>query len=248
MWLQGSIKKSPNYICSSFARSYIFIYCGLYDYYCIYYTQFIGKVIFPGNFCENQNEIWVGCGKGRSCERVCGKKSLKCYSKATCRAGCRCRKGFHRDEETGYCVKYSDCTPEGKECDTLAGCNVNDNCRSQSNCECPPNSVWNNCGTMCSDPCNTCYIIDCAPTCQERCYCTGNYANINGTCMSRDLCPTCCGENEEYMYGRSSCQDKCNVDDNCEDLRNGCFCLPGFKRYDDRSPCIPEKECETGNF
>lgn len=115
--------------------------------------------------CDGEHEYWDSCGPlscGETCENIglpVEMKPMCDWIPGLCPSGCFCEKGYIRSED-GTCKELEKCkqTPV-----------------------CPPNSIWNKCGSPCETNCDN--LNDppmmCIQMCEAKCVCEKGYVKAS---------------------------------------------------------------------
>ncbi|XP_063532027.1 zonadhesin-like [Cydia strobilella] len=183
--------------------------------------------------CGGDENAQSGCGTncGKTCASIGRKSPINCP--LICKLnGCDCRNGFYYDPNQKKCVKKEDCTPTCKENEVYSSC-INGGCG-------PKNCSQINKPKICVDR-----VI-----CKKGCICKEDYLKAdNGTCIPKDQCPRCggdqnshpgCGVNcgrtcSTYKHKYVACILDCDVD--------GCDCNEGYVYDPNVKKCVLPKHC-----
>ncbi|CAF0763606.1 unnamed protein product [Rotaria sp. Silwood1] len=165
------------------------------------------------------NEEYNECGS--ACQENCTHTPTFCTLQ--CVPGCFCKEGFVRETDD-----KSKCVP-------------------RSQCSCPINEYFNECGSACPDTCAA-RFQSCTKQCVPSCVCKDGFIRLNNQtdspCIPESECNNslCYDLNAEYTECGSSCPQTCNDERNpirkfrlCSAVcRSGCFSLDNdeFKYID----------------
>ncbi|GBP26744.1 von Willebrand factor [Eumeta japonica] len=168
------------------------------------------------------NSLYNECGT--ACPRTCANKDKRLACTAQCVPGCFCLPGFVLND-SGACVPEAFCPKT-----------------------CPPNSLYNECGTACPRTCaNKDKRLACTAQCVPGCFCLPGFVlNDNGDCILEAFCPKTCPPNSLYNECGTACPRTCANKDKrlacTAQCVPGCFCLPGFV-LNDSGACVLEAFC-----
>ncbi|XP_077288618.1 zonadhesin-like isoform X2 [Arctopsyche grandis] len=176
--------------------------------------------------CNDYNEVYSEC-MANNCQDTCmqPKKRLYCHY-PFCKPGCVCLANYLRDHN-GICIPKHSCSES---------CNGDPNarkitCTPQKRRTCANLNDW----TVISP-------IVCDGT--ESCRCKDGYAEFDGVCLPRTLCPTC-GKNELYLCRACDLVADRVIDQNCTQkipCTEGCYCKLGYAR-NYQGNCVRLSKC-----
>jgi hypothetical protein len=169
------------------------------------FVRFKGECI-PKDECPKpkppkcrKNEVFDECVKSLKCQASCKKQesSFKC-KKSKCKPGCKCKKGYVRNNDN-ECIKKSSCK------------------------KCPRNEEFK---CICAEPSckNTFTSMMKCKRCISKCYCKdGFFRNKNHQCVGRKNCRfdlNSSSSSESKSSGSSSSSDESSSESNSSEKHN----------------------------
>ncbi|XP_040183081.1 von Willebrand factor-like isoform X2 [Rana temporaria] len=179
------------------------------------------------------DQVYNECGS--ACYSPCGGRDPDVECTQQCVPGCFCKPGFMFLEGSNE-TKCVPCNP------------------TPTGTECPPDQVYNECGSACYSPCTKRDPdLMCTQQCITGCFCKPGFTFLEGSnetkCVPCNPTPTVpdaeCPPDQEYDECRSACYSPCGemeLDQICTDeCVAGCFCKPGFTFLEgsNKTKCVP---------